>query len=99
MFDNKQYFPRPFSGSRTVWYSDPCCNLKTFFVPGSPLKPHSYDYVYRDIKPNVLLASITGTINSQHETWYSQISAYNLLDVHISHHLAYGTFYVTEDLK
>ena len=27
---------------------------------GSPLKPHSFDYVYRDIKPNVLLASISG---------------------------------------
>ena len=35
-------------------------SLHTICSTGSPLKPHSYDYVYRDIKPNVLLASITG---------------------------------------
>ncbi len=34
--------------------------LKAICSTGSPLKPHSYDYVYRDIKPNVLLASISG---------------------------------------
>jgi acetoacetyl-CoA synthetase len=38
--------------------------LKTICSTGSPLKPHSYDYVYRDIKPNVLLASITGKTNT-----------------------------------
>ena len=27
---------------------------------GSPLKPNSYDYVYRDIKTDLLLASISG---------------------------------------
>ncbi|CAB4068362.1 AACS [Lepeophtheirus salmonis] len=27
---------------------------------GSPLKPHSYDYVYREIKTDLLLASISG---------------------------------------
>lgn len=34
--------------------------LKAICSTGSPLKPHSYDYVYKDIKPNVLLASISG---------------------------------------
>ena len=34
--------------------------LKAICSTGSPLKPHSYDYVYRDIKANVLLASISG---------------------------------------
>jgi len=34
--------------------------LKAICSTGSPLKPHSFDYVYRDIKPNVLLASISG---------------------------------------
>jgi len=35
-------------------------SLKTICSTGSPLKPHSFDYVYRDIKPNLLLASISG---------------------------------------
>ena len=35
-------------------------SLKAICSTGSPLKPHSFDYVYRDIKPNVLLASISG---------------------------------------
>ena len=34
--------------------------LKAICSTGSPLKPHSFDYVYKDIKPNVLLASISG---------------------------------------
>ena len=34
--------------------------LKAICSTGSPLSPHSYDYVYRDIKANVLLASISG---------------------------------------
>lgn len=34
--------------------------LKAICSTGSPLSPHSYDYVYREIKSNVLLASISG---------------------------------------
>ena len=34
--------------------------LRTIFSTGSPLAPESFDYVYRDIKPTVLLASISG---------------------------------------
>jgi len=34
--------------------------LKAICSTGSPLTPGSYDYVYRDIKANVLLASISG---------------------------------------
>ena len=34
--------------------------LKTILSTGSPLAPESYDYVYRDIKADVLLASISG---------------------------------------
>jgi acetoacetyl-CoA synthetase len=34
--------------------------LKTVLSTGSPLAPESFDYVYRDIKPNVLLGSISG---------------------------------------
>jgi acetoacetyl-CoA synthetase len=34
--------------------------LRTILSTGSPLAPESYDYVYRDIKPGVLLASISG---------------------------------------
>ncbi|KAJ8313031.1 hypothetical protein KUTeg_010404 [Tegillarca granosa] len=35
-------------------------SLKMITSTGSPLKPQSYDYVYRDIKKDVLLASISG---------------------------------------
>jgi acetoacetyl-CoA synthetase len=35
-------------------------SLKTILCTGSPLAPESYDYVYRDIKERVLLASIAG---------------------------------------
>ncbi|MBN8726554.1 MAG: acetoacetate--CoA ligase [Xanthomonadales bacterium] len=35
-------------------------HLKTILSTGSPLSPESYDYVYRDIKERVLLASISG---------------------------------------
>jgi len=34
--------------------------LKTILSTGSPLAPESYDYVYRDIKERILLASISG---------------------------------------
>ncbi len=34
--------------------------LRTILSTGSPLAPESYDYVYREIKPDVLLASISG---------------------------------------
>jgi acetoacetyl-CoA synthetase len=34
--------------------------LKTILSTGSPLSPESYDYVYRDVKERVLLASISG---------------------------------------
>lgn len=34
--------------------------LKTILSTGSPLAPESYEYVYRDIKDRVLLASISG---------------------------------------
>ena len=33
---------------------------KAICIAGSRLTPKSYDYVYRDIKANVLLASISG---------------------------------------
>lgn len=35
--------------------------LKMILSTGSPLKPQSYDYVYREIKKDLLLASISGT--------------------------------------
>ncbi|HET9483707.1 MAG TPA: acetoacetate--CoA ligase [Xanthomonadales bacterium] len=35
-------------------------HLDTILSTGSPLAPESFDYVYRDIKPSVLLASISG---------------------------------------
>lgn len=35
-------------------------SLKAICSTGSPLVPHSYDYVYREIKANVLLASVSG---------------------------------------
>ena len=34
--------------------------LRTILSTGSPLKPQSYDYVYRYIKKDVLLGSISG---------------------------------------
>jgi len=34
--------------------------LKTILSTGSPLAPESFDYVYRDVKESVLLASISG---------------------------------------
>lgn len=37
-------------------------SLKMILSTGSPLKPTSYDYVYRDIKQDVLLGSISGKI-------------------------------------
>jgi acetoacetyl-CoA synthetase len=35
-------------------------SLKTILSTGSALAPHSYDYVYRDFKPDVCLASMSG---------------------------------------
>lgn len=35
-------------------------SLRMILSTGSPLVPHSYDYVYRDIKQDVLLGSISG---------------------------------------
>lgn len=35
-------------------------SLKTILSTGSALAPHSYDYVYRDFKPQVCLASMSG---------------------------------------
>ncbi|APZ43456.1 acetoacetate--CoA ligase [Acidihalobacter ferrooxydans] len=35
-------------------------SLRTVLSTGSPLAPESYDYVYRDVKRDVLLASISG---------------------------------------
>ncbi|KAK2141163.1 hypothetical protein LSH36_1150g00018 [Paralvinella palmiformis] len=35
-------------------------SLKAILSTGSPLKPQSYEYVYRDIKSDILLGSITG---------------------------------------
>ena len=35
-------------------------NLKSILSTGSPLAPESFDYVYRDIKERVMLASISG---------------------------------------
>lgn len=35
-------------------------SLRTILSTGSPLSPNSYDYVYRDIKSDVHLSSITG---------------------------------------
>jgi acetoacetyl-CoA synthetase len=34
--------------------------LRAMFSTGSPLSPESFDYVYRDIKPDLQLASISG---------------------------------------
>jgi acetoacetyl-CoA synthetase len=34
--------------------------LRTILSTGSPLAPHSYDYVYRDVKADVCLSSISG---------------------------------------
>jgi acetoacetyl-CoA synthetase len=34
--------------------------LRALFSTGSPLAPESFDYVYRDIKPDLQLASISG---------------------------------------
>ena len=35
-------------------------SLRAILSTGSPLAAHSYDYVYRDIKHDVHLASISG---------------------------------------
>ncbi|PKM08797.1 MAG: acetoacetate--CoA ligase [Gammaproteobacteria bacterium HGW-Gammaproteobacteria-4] len=35
-------------------------SLRTILSTGSPLAPESYDYVYRDVKDQVMLASISG---------------------------------------
>lgn len=38
-------------------------NLRTILSAGSPLEPDTYDYVYRDIKQRVMLASIAVSID------------------------------------
>ena len=35
-------------------------SLRMILSTGSPLSPHSYDYVYREIKPDLCLASMSG---------------------------------------
>jgi acetoacetyl-CoA synthetase len=35
-------------------------SLRTILSTGSPLSPDSFDYVYRDVKPDILLSSISG---------------------------------------
>src|SRR5690606_35970149 len=35
-------------------------SMRTILSTGSPLAEHSYDYVYRDVHPDVCLASISG---------------------------------------
>lgn len=37
--------------------------LKCIFSTGSPLKPASFDYVYKSIKSDLVLGSITGKFN------------------------------------
>ena len=68
--------------------SNKLTTLRTICSTGSPLKPHSYDYVYRDIKPNVLLASITGIIrnpqllikfSSSYLTYFTSSHVFNFL--------------------
>lgn len=39
--------------------------LKIIYSTGSPLKPSSFDYVYKHVKNDVLLCSITGTCSTQ----------------------------------
>ena len=34
--------------------------LRMILSTGSPLKPQSFDYVYQDIKPDIILSSISG---------------------------------------
>lgn len=38
--------------------------LKQIYSTGSPLAAHLFDYVYRDISPDVLLGSITGSCSN-----------------------------------
>jgi acetoacetyl-CoA synthetase len=47
------------AGIKPVQEFDLSC-LRTVISTGSPLSPESYRYVYRDVKPDVLLASISG---------------------------------------
>lgn len=49
----KGYKPREHHSLRT---------LRHIYSTGSPLAPPLFDYVYRDIHPNVLLGSITGKL-------------------------------------
>ena len=43
--------------------------LRSILSTGSPLKPNSFDYVYRDIKSDLLLGSITGKTKSLLKEW------------------------------
>ena len=42
-------------------------SLKMILSTGSPLKPSSYEYVYRDIKKDLVLGSISGS--RQRQAW------------------------------
>lgn len=37
--------------------------LRCLMSTGSPLKPTSFDFIYRDVKDDLLLASISGTVH------------------------------------
>ena len=52
-------------------------SLEAILSTGSPLKPQSYDYVYKHIKEDLLLGSITGT------SLYFVVHIFQALYVHI----------------
>ncbi|KAF3851386.1 hypothetical protein F7725_013158 [Dissostichus mawsoni] len=63
LYDGSPLIPHPMycGTSRTSWAeTHNLQSLHTILSTGSPLKPQSYDYVYRCIKSNVLLGSISG---------------------------------------
>ena len=49
-------------------------SLHTILSTGSPLKPQSFDYVYRDIKQELLLGSITGECHMTYPPPYVHFS-------------------------
>lgn len=51
MQEQKKYRPREHHSLKT---------LRHLYSTGSPLAPPLFDYVYEDIKPNLILGSITG---------------------------------------
>ena len=46
--------------SRSTGKHTSLATLRAIYSTGSPLQPESYDYVYKHIKTDVMLASITG---------------------------------------